>query len=97
MGTWAYAGRLGTKLYKSHYYALSSNGAASKAYPAGLFSKGDVDKAIQDTLELTMASHDDPYSISGACAVAAAVSRGLGENVSLYEVVQGRPVRKRVG
>ncbi len=88
MGTWAYAGRLGTKLYKSHYYALSSNGAASKAYPAGLFSKGDVDKAIQDTVELTMASHDDPYSISGACAVAAAVSRGLGENVSLYEVVR---------
>ena len=64
MGTWAYAGRLGTKLYKSHYYALSSNGAASKAYPAGLFSRGEVDKAIRDAVELTMASHDDPYSIS---------------------------------
>ena len=54
-----FAGRLGTKLYKSHYYALSSNGAASKAYPAGLLSKGDIDKAIENTVELTMASHDE--------------------------------------
>lgn len=88
METWAYAGRLGTKLYKSHYYALSSNGAASKAYPAGLFSKGNVDRAIRDTVELTMASHDDPYSISGACAVAAAVSQALGEDGSLFQVIK---------
>lgn len=88
MGTWAYAGRLGTKLYKSHYYALSSNGAASKAYPAGLISGGDLDKAVEDTVELTMASHDDPYSISGACAVVAAVSEALKEDTSVYEIVQ---------
>lgn len=88
MGTWAYAGRLGTKLYKSHYYALSSNGAASKAYPAGLFSRGEVDKAIRDAVELTMASHDDPHSISGACGVAAAVSRAMWEQASLYDVIQ---------
>lgn len=88
MGTWAYAGRLGTKLYKSHYYALSSNGAASKAYPAGLISGGDLEKAVEDTVELTMASHDDPYSISGACAVAAAVSEALKEDTSVFRIVQ---------
>lgn len=88
MGTWAYAGRLGTKLYKSHYYALSSNGAASKAYPAGLISGGDLDKAVEDAVELTMASHDDPYSISGACAVAAAVSEALKEDTSVFQIVK---------
>lgn len=88
MGTWAYAGRLGTKLYKSHYYALSSNGAASKAYPEGLLSHGDVEKAIADTVEITMSSHDDPYSISGACAVAAAVSEAIKEDTSVFRIVE---------
>lgn len=88
MGTWAFAGRLGTKLYKSHYYALSSNGAASKAYPEGLLSAGDIQKAIEDTVEITMSSHDDPYSISGACAIAAAVSEALKSDTDLYKIVQ---------
>lgn len=88
MGTWAYAGRLGTKLYKSHYYALSSNGAASKAYPEGLLSHGDVDRAIADAVEITMSSHDDPYSISGACAVAAAVSEAMKTDASVYSIVK---------
>jgi len=88
MNDWAYAGRLGTKLYKSHYYALSSNGAAVKAYPMGLLSNGSMEKAIDDTVEITMSSHDDPYSISGACAVAAAVCEALHEHTSVYEIVQ---------
>ena len=88
MGTWAYAGRLGTKLYKSHYYALSSNGAASKAYPAALLSNQNMLKAVEDTVELTMASHDDPYSISGACAIAAAVSEAMKENTSIFKIVK---------
>lgn len=88
MSAWAYAGHLGNKLYKGHYYALSSNGAASKAYPEGLISNGDIEKAIVDTVEITMSSHDDPYSISGACAVAAAVSEAMKDTTSIYEIVQ---------
>jgi len=88
MNDWAYAGRLGTKLYKSHYYALSSNGAAVKAYPMGLLCKGSVEKAIDDTVEISMSSHDDPYSISGACAVAAAVCEAMKDHTSVYEIVQ---------
>lgn len=88
MDMWSYIGNLGNKLYKGHYYALSSNGAASKAYPAGLFSGGNIEKAVQDAAELTMASHDDPYSVSGACAVAAAVSEALKENTSVYEIIK---------
>lgn len=88
MTLWSYSGHLGTKLYKGHYYALSSNGAASKAYPAGILNGKDVEKAIRDTVELTMASHDDPYSISGACAVAAAVSEAMKEDTSVYQILQ---------
>ena len=78
VSAWSYAGHLGNKLFKSHYYALSSNGAAVKAYPAALLHPGDEEAAIRTAVELTMASHDDPISISGACAVAAAVSCALG-------------------
>ena len=88
MEMWSYIGHLGNKLYKGHYYALSSNGAASKAYPEGLFSNGDIEKAICDTVEITMSSHDDPYSVSGACAIAAAVSEAMKENTSVYEIIK---------
>jgi ADP-ribosylglycohydrolase len=97
VGTWAYAGHLGNKLFKGHYYALSSNGAAVKAYPAGLLHSGDVDRAIRDTMELTMASHDDPLSISGACAVAAAVSRGMTDGATVYDMVQAALYGARKG
>ena len=88
MDLWAYIGNLGNKLYKGHYYALSSNGAASKAYPEGLISNGDIERAICDAVELTMSSHDDPYSVSGACAIAAAVSEALKENTTVYKIIE---------
>ncbi len=88
IGDWDYAGHLGNKLFKSHYYALSSNGAATKAFPAGLLSRGNVDTAIKYAMEISLSSHDDPYSISGACAVAAAVSEALNSDSSTYKIVQ---------
>ena len=88
MDMWSYIGHLGNKLYKGHYYALSSNGAASKAYPEGLINHGDIEKAIADTVEITMSSHDDPHSISGACAVASAVSEAMKEDTSVYQIVK---------
>ena len=85
---WSYAGHLGNKLFKGHYYALSSNGSAVKAWPAALLHPGRVDAAISDAVELTMASHDDPLSISGACAMAAAVSKALAADSTLYDIIQ---------
>ncbi len=85
---WSYAGHLGNKLFKGHYYALSSNGAAVKAWPAALLHPADINAAIADAVELTMASHDDPLSISGACAMAAAVSQALDEDATLYDIIQ---------
>lgn len=88
MSMWAYSGILGSKLFKGHYYALSSNGAAVKAYIPALYHPGDMDGAVRDAVELTMASHDDPFSISGACAVSAAVARALAPECTLYDMLQ---------
>jgi len=96
-GLWAYSGQLGSKLFKGHYYALSSNGAAVKAWPASLLHPFDVDAAISDTVELTMASHDDPFSISGACAVSAAISGALKEGTSLFDVMEAASYGARRG
>lgn len=85
---WSYAGQLGSTLFKSHYYALSSNGAAVKAWPAALLHPGDIDAAIGDTVELTMASHDDPLSISGACAISAAVCAALAPDATLTAIIE---------
>ena len=84
---WAYSGRLGNKLFKSHYYALSSNGSAVKAWPAALLHPSDIDATIATTVELTMASHDDPLSISGACAISAAVCEALKKTTKLYDII----------
>ncbi|SCG82879.1 putative protein yegU [Proteiniborus sp. DW1] len=94
---WAYAGHLGNKLFKGHYYAMSSNGAACKAFPMGLFNPGDIDKAIYETIAVTMSSHDDKYSISGACAVAAAVSKAMEEKVTVYDIVQAGFYGAKIG
>lgn len=88
MSDWEFAGHLGNKLFKGHYYALSSNGAACKAFPAGLLSRGELDAAIEYAVEISMSSHDDPLSISGACAVAAAVSEALKANRTVFNLVQ---------
>lgn len=87
MGTWAYAGRLGTKLYKGHYYALSSNGAAVKAYPPVFFHPEDRDAVMRDVIELTMASHDDPHSVAGACATAMAVFEAMQPGATVRDIV----------
>lgn len=85
---WAYSGHLGNKLFKGHYYALSSNGSACKAFVLGLINPGNVEGAIRDCVEITMSSHDDPLSISGASAVAGAVAECFNENADVFSVVQ---------
>ena len=97
MNTWDYIGHLGNKLFKGHYYALSSNGAAVKAYPAGLFSNGNVDKAIENAVEIAISSHDDPWSVSGACAIAAAICEAMKYDATVYNIVQAAKYGCREG
>ena len=75
---WAFAGRLGVKLYKGHYYALSSNGSL-KSWVSALFNfkRQDVDKLDEDATAICLSSHDDILSVSAATSVARAMNAAL--------------------
>ncbi len=66
----------------------ATNGAAMKISPIGLFNVGDVDRAIQEAVTVTMVTHDNYLALSGACAVAAAVSEAASEGADVYRVLQ---------
>ena len=55
-----------------------TNGGASRAWVAGLLNSGNVDRAIDDALTLTMPTHPNAIAGSGAAVVAAMVSAALG-------------------
>lgn len=68
--------------------AKASNGSAMKISPAGLFHPGDMDAAIDGAITICRPTHNNDLSISGACAIAAAVSHALEPNADLYSIVQ---------
>ncbi|MEC6746911.1 ADP-ribosylglycohydrolase family protein [Marinilactibacillus sp. XAAS-LB27] len=69
------------------YASKATNGAAMKIAPAGLLNPGDKDKAIRDAIVITRVTHDNHLAISGASAVAAAVSESLKENVDFSAIL----------
>lgn len=66
----------------------ATNGGAMKISPVGLLNAGNVDQAIRDAVTVTMVTHDNYLAISGACAVAAAVSEAAKEDADLFRVLQ---------
>ncbi|SCJ73123.1 ADP-ribosyl-[dinitrogen reductase] hydrolase [Anaerotruncus sp. 2789STDY5834896] len=66
----------------------ATNGAAMKIGPMGLFSGGDIDRAIDDAITVCLPTHRSDISLSGACAVAAAVAKGLDPAAGIYEMVE---------
>lgn len=100
MSYWQYSGQLGNKLYKTHYYALSTNGAAIKAILVPLLYREEKD-IIDKTVELTMTSHDDKYSISGACAISmllkSAFNNSLGIDKIIDETIKGARIGEKIG
>lgn len=68
--------------------AKATNGGAMKIYPAGLLNPGNIDKAIEDAILITSFTHNNTLSISGACAVAAAIAEAMKENTSLDNIFE---------
>lgn len=66
----------------------ATNGAAMKISPIGLLNAGNVEQAIKDAVTVTMVTHDNYLAISGACAVAAGISRAAMEDADFYNVIQ---------
>lgn len=107
--------RLAIKRYKGEFIEKSeeikilprqaTNGGGMKISPIGLMNPGNIDKAIQDAVTVTMVTHDNHLAISGACAVAAATSYAMKENADVYGVLQaglygakeGEYIGKQVG
>ena len=58
-----------------------------KIGPVGLVSKGDVDKAIEDSITINLPTHDNNISLAGGAAVAAAVAKALQDNTTVNDIV----------
>lgn len=66
----------------------ATNGSAMRISPIGLMNPGNLDAAIDNAAKVTMLTHDNYLSISGACAVAAAVSKAMMDDADIYNVVR---------
>ncbi|TEB09240.1 ADP-ribosylglycohydrolase family protein [Pelotomaculum propionicicum] len=66
----------------------ATNGAGMRISPIGLFNPGNLDRTIADAVTATLPTHDNHLAISGACAVACAVSRAMLPDADVYQVVQ---------
>ena len=65
----------------------ATNGAAMKAWVAGLFNPGNPDKAVDDAITIGYLTHQNVVALSGAAAVAAAVAAAFGEGCTLAGLV----------
>lgn len=65
----------------------ATNGSAMRMFPIGLIRPGDLDRAIEDAVVASLPTHGNHLSISGACAVAAAVSRAMQDDADVDEIV----------
>lgn len=75
----------------------TSNGAAMRVAPAGLRHPGDLDAAIADAVTTCRPSHLTSIGVSGASAVAAAVSSALSPRAGLHDVVAAARYGAREG
>ena len=67
--------------------SAATNGAGMKAWVAGVFNMGNVEKAIEDAMTMCKVTHDNPVALSAAAAVAAATAVAMTKNSTLDDVV----------
>lgn len=71
-----------------NFNATATNGSAMKIFPIGLLNPGNIEKAIEDAAVVSVPTHNNHLSVSGACALAAAVSKAMEDNADVYTIVQ---------
>lgn len=74
-----------------------TNGAAMRISPVGLLHPGDPLGAIVDAVTVCIPTHNTNVAISGACAVAAAISVALVDDTSLGAMVAAGMLGAEVG
>ena len=75
----------------------ATNGAAMKAWVAGLFNPGNPDKAVDDAITIGFPTHQNVVALAGATAVAAAVAAAFGEGCTLSGMLDAGLYGARVG
>jgi ADP-ribosylglycohydrolase len=75
----------------------ATNGAAMRISPVGLFNPGNLKRTIEDSIIVTMLTHDNQLALSGACAISCAVSRALMPQADLFSVLQASLYGARQG
>ena len=75
----------------------ATNGSAMRIGPVGLFHPGNLKQTIEDSITVTMVTHDNFLAISGACAVSCAVNQALLTESDLYSVLQASLYGAREG
>lgn len=71
-----------------NFNSTATNGCAMKIFPVGVLNPENIDKAIEDAATVSMPTHNNHLSISGACALAAAVSKAMADDADVYSIVQ---------
>jgi ADP-ribosylglycohydrolase len=64
-----------------------TNGGAMRISPIGLIHPGDPEAAVCDVITACTPTHFTDVAISGACAVAAAISRAMTPDTTLEEII----------
>lgn len=65
-----------------------TNGAASRAGILGIFYSHNKDEAIDDSIAMSLITHNNVIAISSAAAVAAAVSEAMQERTSYMQILE---------
>ncbi|MCD4686452.1 MAG: ADP-ribosylglycohydrolase family protein, partial [Anaerolineae bacterium] len=74
-----------------------TNGAPMRISPVGLMHPGDPMGAIEDAATVCTPTHNTNVAISGACAVAAAISIAMTERASLDTIVSAGVLGAELG
>ena len=76
------------KPFLTYDTSKGSDGGAMKIAPIALFSKGNVDKAIEDAITICLPTHFNNSALAGACAIAAATAEALNDNATVDSMVE---------
>lgn len=80
-----------------NFNAKATNGAAMKVAPVAMLAKGDLDKAVEYAYLVAKPTHYNSLSISGAAAVACAITKAMEQNTTLEDVIEAAIYGARKG
>lgn len=66
----------------------TSNGAAMRIAPAGLLYPDNMEKTIDLAIKMTQPTHGTQHAYAGACAIACGISKALGKDTSVLDIIK---------